>query len=168
MTIQGLFYLLLRAVGVTQEQQQQLLAPLQGRFPSTDEELTFICGYIRRMAHMIEYNPNSISAAVRGNNRGDRDVQRTYWLEDVPTPPPARAPVPQAQAYPVYSYPAYSGWQDWEYDQAWTDPWPVYPVDQMSVSDYESEADTDTNTGYACACGTGTGTDGDAGTSSSQ
>ena len=150
MTVQGAFYILLKAVGVTQEQQNQLLATLQGRLPNTEDELATVCAYIRRMAHMIEHNPISVSAATRGNNRGDRDVQQMYWLEDAPTYAPPPAPAPQAQAYPAYAYPAHASWTDWEYpcssDQSWTDPWPVYQVDTMAMSDYESDADTDTNT----------------------
>eukprot|EP00974_Lingulodinium_polyedra_P093416 9049499-Lingulodinium_polyedra.AAC.1 len=61
MAIPGVFFILLRAVGVTQEQQNQLLAPLEGQFPQDEDQLTQVVGYIRRMAHLVEHNPMSVS-----------------------------------------------------------------------------------------------------------
>eukprot|EP00974_Lingulodinium_polyedra_P118006 11165532-Lingulodinium_polyedra.AAC.1 len=59
---------MLRAVGVTQEQQNQLLAPLEGQFPQTEDQLTQVVAYVRRMARLIEHNPVSVSVVAKGNS----------------------------------------------------------------------------------------------------
>eukprot|EP00974_Lingulodinium_polyedra_P007283 691880-Lingulodinium_polyedra.AAC.1 len=65
MAIPGVFFILFRAVGVTQEQQNQLLAPLEGQLPQNEDQLTQVVAYIRRMAHLIEHNPTSASAVAK-------------------------------------------------------------------------------------------------------
>eukprot|EP00974_Lingulodinium_polyedra_P123764 11188025-Lingulodinium_polyedra.AAC.1 len=62
MATPGVFFILLRAVGVTQEKQNQLLAPLEGRLPQNEGQLAQVVAYVRRMAHLIEHKPTSASA----------------------------------------------------------------------------------------------------------
>eukprot|EP00974_Lingulodinium_polyedra_P100611 9746234-Lingulodinium_polyedra.AAC.1 len=84
MAVPGVFYLLLRAVGVTQGQQNQLLASLQGQLPQDEDQLDHVVAYIRRMAHLVEHNPMSASAVAKG----DSNLANTYWLEPTPAPAP--------------------------------------------------------------------------------
>ena len=55
----------LRAVGITDEQLLQILAPLSGRFPNTDAELRQMIAYIRRMGHILERSPGNVASALR-------------------------------------------------------------------------------------------------------
>jgi hypothetical protein len=50
MSIPGLCFILLNAVGLTTEQRLQLLTPLQGRMPANDAEFGVVVAYLRRMA----------------------------------------------------------------------------------------------------------------------
>ena len=45
---------LLKACGIRPDQMNILLAPLQGRLPTTDAELTRLQAYIRRMGYMVD------------------------------------------------------------------------------------------------------------------
>ena len=67
---QGLAWTLLRAVGVTPAQLIQLLAPMQGIFPSTLPQLEELLHYIRRMGHVLENHPGNIASAF--GSRGGR------------------------------------------------------------------------------------------------
>eukprot|EP00974_Lingulodinium_polyedra_P110086 10648486-Lingulodinium_polyedra.AAC.1 len=60
MAAPGVFYVLRRAVGVTQEQRNQLFAPLQGQFPQDEDQLNHAIADIRRMANLVEHNPMSV------------------------------------------------------------------------------------------------------------
>ena len=73
MGIPGISFMLLRAVGVTTEQQNQLLAQFQGRLPSDEVEYLNMCSYLRRMAHVIEHSPYNIGASM--NNRQSHQKQ---------------------------------------------------------------------------------------------
>eukprot|EP00974_Lingulodinium_polyedra_P056353 5419533-Lingulodinium_polyedra.AAC.1 len=94
MAIPGAFFILRRAVGVTQEQQKQLLAPVEGQLPQHEDQLTQVVAYICRMARLMEHNPMSVSVLAKGN----RNLANAYWLETTPAPAPAP---------PVYSCPTY-------------------------------------------------------------
>ena len=47
-------WLLIRACGVNQNQLSNILQPLQGRFPNTEQEFTAMELTLRRMGHILE------------------------------------------------------------------------------------------------------------------
>ena len=124
--VPGLSFMLLRAIGATAEQQNQLLAPFQGRLPQNENELLTMSSYIRRMGHVIEHHPYNIGASMSNRHTHERQETRNpsgsgntgpmsgifmahdntpTWGADAPTytPPPADAPWP---GYGAPMYPA--------------------------------------------------------------
>ena len=105
-----------------------LLAPLQGRLPTTDAELTQLQAYIRRLGHMVD---------VRGQGK-----RRHFFSYDDPAPDTAiapatyavtgssSAPAASAASAPSHSYPVYQQQQQ--------------PQRQVA-DDYYSGTDTDTS-----------------------
>ena len=74
MSYEGLSYTLLRIVGISDSQLLQLLAPLNGQFPSTQQEYTSLLSSMRRMGHILENQPGNIAQSLRGPapSSGDR------------------------------------------------------------------------------------------------
>ena len=67
-SIQGISWLLLRAIGITDQQLLQLLAPYQGLFPATEQEFTQLKTSLRRMGHVLERAPGNIREGLRQPN----------------------------------------------------------------------------------------------------
>ena len=89
MSITGLVWLLLRAVGVDDTQLIQLLQPFQGRVPQTEAELQALRVQLRRMGHVLEHAPGNIASSLRDNNaRG----QRAFLLNPEAEPPEGQRP----------------------------------------------------------------------------
>ncbi|CAE7255900.1 unnamed protein product [Symbiodinium microadriaticum] len=68
MSVTGLAYILLRACEVSDSQLMQLLLPLQGRFPNTEDEFQVLKTQLRRMGHIVEHAPGNIAAALRSRS----------------------------------------------------------------------------------------------------
>eukprot|EP00438_Fugacium_kawagutii_P035880 Skav204682 [mRNA] locus=scaffold1284:96116:106049:- [translate_table: standard] len=66
--VQGLAWILLRAIGITDQQLIQLLAPFNGLFPATEAELTQLKTSLRRMGHILERTPGNIREGLRSAN----------------------------------------------------------------------------------------------------
>ena len=63
-------WLLLRACGVNQNQLLNILQPMQGRFPNTEQEFNVMELTLRRMGHILENAPHEPSESVE--NASDR------------------------------------------------------------------------------------------------
>ena len=74
MSIQGLTWILLRAIGMSENDFINLLQPLQGQMPSTAQEYRELLLRIRRMAHIREGTPNNIASAIRTRG-GERNQE---------------------------------------------------------------------------------------------
>lgn len=75
MSFEGLSYMILQVVGVSDNQLIQLLAPFNGTFPNTRPQFQQMIGAIRRMGHILENQPGNIAQSLR--NRSDI-VQRSF------------------------------------------------------------------------------------------
>ena len=64
-SIQGVTWILLRAIGVSDTQLIQLLMPFQGLFPATEAELTQLKTALRRMGHILERAPGNLRENLR-------------------------------------------------------------------------------------------------------
>ena len=64
-SIQGVSWLLLRSIGITDNQLIQLLAPFGGLFPPTEAELTQLKISLRRMGHILERAPGNLRESLR-------------------------------------------------------------------------------------------------------
>ncbi|CAK9060240.1 unnamed protein product [Durusdinium trenchii] len=64
-SIQGVTWILLRAVGITDQQLLQLLSPFNGLFPSTEAEFTQLKTSLRRMGHILERAPGNLREGLR-------------------------------------------------------------------------------------------------------
>ena len=71
-SITGLTWLLLRAVGVSDVQLLQILTPFGGNFPQTEQELQLLKQQLRRMGHVLENSPGNIASALRGPPKSQR------------------------------------------------------------------------------------------------
>ena len=123
MSITGLVWLLLRAVGVDDTQLIQLLQPFQGRVPQTEAELQALRVQLRRMGHVLEHAPGNIASSLRDNNaRG----QRAFLLNPEAEPPEGQRPEqwPEPSGY---------GWAG-----------AAMPADEHDNDDSEAGTDTDT------------------------
>jgi hypothetical protein len=68
MSIQGLAWILLKAVGVNDAELLTLLQPTQGRFQSAPQEFDALRVLLRRMGHVLERSPGSIASSLRGHS----------------------------------------------------------------------------------------------------
>ena len=64
MSIPGYSMALLRACGANNEQLLQVLAPIGGRLPTTEDDLQRMQAYLRRMGHILEAFPNNIAQTL--------------------------------------------------------------------------------------------------------
>jgi hypothetical protein len=64
MNFEGMSYMLLRAIGVTDQQLIQLLAPTGGTFPSDQPQHTNLHAALRRMGHVLEHQPGNIAQSL--------------------------------------------------------------------------------------------------------
>ena len=76
-SITGLTWLLLRAVGISDTQLLQLLAPFGGNFPQTELELQQLKQQLRRMGHILEHAPGNVASVLRGPSSG-----RSYFASE--------------------------------------------------------------------------------------
>ena len=78
MSITGLTWLLLRAIGVSDHQLLTLLAPFNGVFPQTDAELAQLKTQLRRMGHILEHAPGNIAASLRPQRNA---TCQNFWAQ---------------------------------------------------------------------------------------
>ena len=76
---------LLRAVGVNAEQFQRLTQPFGLRLPSTEQEFSDMVHQLRRMGHIIEHHPASITASLRAGGQASQS-SHSYVSEPVHDP----------------------------------------------------------------------------------
>ena len=65
LNIQGITWILLKALHLNETQLMTLLQPLGGRFPQTQAELDDLRLRARRMGHIVENTPGNIAATLR-------------------------------------------------------------------------------------------------------
>ena len=73
---QGMSWMLLKAVGVSDSQLLQLLQPLDNQLPATPQQYRDLLQRIRRMAHVMEQRPNNIAQSLR---RPHDSTQHMFW-----------------------------------------------------------------------------------------
>ena len=141
-SVQGLCFILLNAVGISTEQRLQLLAPLQGRMPNDDAEFNAIVAYLRRMAHHVEHTnqPARTTLAYPTFSADPWTQGQDPWQHQ-----PA-----QQQAYPAASGP--DPWSNWQAPhasyptasyQAYAPPPPSdYPEAEVDYTDTETSTDS--------------------------
>ena len=123
-SITGLVWILLRAVGVSDNQLVQLLHQFQGRVPQTEDEFNAFKTSLRRMGHIIEHAPGNIASALRSKGSGGKG-QQLYFA---------------GQEQEV-------GWGQSEH--SWAEPehsWAGPAMSHESPDDWGSDAGTDTDT----------------------
>ena len=77
LSVQGLSFVLLRAVGVTDTQLLNLLQPFNGNYPDTETRFRALQQGLRRMGHILEHHPGNIAQMLQ---RGAHS--RTFFLDD--------------------------------------------------------------------------------------
>jgi hypothetical protein len=65
--VQGVAWILLRAIGITDQQLIQLLAPFNGLFPANEAELNQLKTSLRRMGHILERTPGNLREGLRSS-----------------------------------------------------------------------------------------------------
>jgi hypothetical protein len=63
--IQGMTWILLKAMHITDNQLVQLLQPLDGRFPANNAEFDNLRLRLRRLGHIVEHHPGNIASTLR-------------------------------------------------------------------------------------------------------
>ena len=90
---QGLSWMLLKSVGVSDSQLLQLMQPLDNQLPNTPQQYRELLQRIRRMAHVMEQRPNNIAQSLR---RPHDHAPTLFWAN-------AETWQESAQAYPAWS-----------------------------------------------------------------
>ncbi|CAL1129607.1 unnamed protein product, partial [Cladocopium goreaui] len=67
LSVQGITWILLRAIGISDPKLIQLLAPFNGLFPSTEAEYTQLKTNLRRMGHILERTPGNLRDGLRSS-----------------------------------------------------------------------------------------------------
>ena len=75
--MQGLSFILLRAVGVNDSQLLQLLQPFNGNYPTKDAWYANLQQVLTRMTHILEHHPGTISQML---NQGMHT--RAFLMDD--------------------------------------------------------------------------------------
>ncbi len=129
LNIEGMAWVLLRAVGVNDSQLLTLLQPTQGRFPRTVPELDALQVLLRRMGHVLEHSPGNLAAAL---GRGG----------------PPRGHFFMGEQQPETQHPAQDGWgsyDDWTGQSGRYQQLPSEPAYLGSgADDVDSGTDSDT------------------------
>ena len=66
MSTEGYSLMILRAIGVSDDQLVNLLQPFGGRLPANDRDFGNMKAALRRMGHILEHTPGNIAGAFRG------------------------------------------------------------------------------------------------------
>ena len=69
MSIPGITWILLKAIGINDTQLVQLLMPTGGMMPTTAAQYRDLLQRLRRMAHIIEHVPENIASQLRLQGR---------------------------------------------------------------------------------------------------
>ena len=126
---EGLSWILLRAIGVSDNQLLQILLPFQGSMPSNQMQFDQMRTSLRRMGHILENTPGNVSQALRGRDStshqyvalpqedfqgsagfslwADHERAATMsWANHQPsthfTPPASSTHVPPSEAFPSF------------------------------------------------------------------
>ena len=78
MNTEGLSWMLLRTIGVNDQQLLQLLGPYGGNFPSTQQQYAHMQTALRRMGHILENQPGNVAQSLR---RGSGNRQETHFAQ---------------------------------------------------------------------------------------
>ena len=105
LSVESSALVLLRAVGVNAEQFQRLTQPFGLRLPSTEQEFSDMVHQLRRMGHIIEHHPASITASLRAGGQASQS-SHSYVSEPVHDPTNAMS---HASSWSFVGYPD-SGW----------------------------------------------------------
>ena len=116
-SIQGISWLLLRAIGISDNQLIQLLSPFQGLFPATEAEFTQLKTSLRRMGHVLERAPGNIREGFRQTpgqsaflTEPSNSQSQHTWFGDS-DPPESQAPTwhsDLSDPVPVNTYASFS------------------------------------------------------------
>ena len=109
-SVQGVSWLLLRAIGITDTQLIQLLTPFGGLFPSTEAELSQLKTALRRMGHIMERAPGNLREGLRGPPHAGQTAFLVREHDDGNCWPP--------DAWHSQDYPQH------DYQDAWQQPQP--------------------------------------------
>ena len=149
-SIQGLTWILLRAIGCSEQQLITLLQPLNGQLPGTLQQYRELMLRIRRMSHIIEGTPMNIGSALRGRQQDRHDGQ--HFANTVPAffgqaiTADSSSPSTAAHIFPAWAQPTMS-------DQQWAQPMQsstyqaaaAPAAEEAYPADYDSGTDTDTS-----------------------
>ena len=130
---EGLSWILLRAINVSDHQLVQLLLPFNGMMPNSQEQLNQLRLSLRRMGHILEGSPGNVSQSMRST---------THQYVSIPTeeePRPSQSHAwPQAQSSGFLS-----SQHSWQQDPA--AQWSHHPHDAFATFEDASGTDTDTS-----------------------
>ena len=82
MNIQGIVYTLVRALGLSSEQFTNLLQPLQGRLPQTEQEYDEFRLRVRRLGHIVERNPGNIASTLGVGSRSNNNTRAFFGQQN--------------------------------------------------------------------------------------
>eukprot|EP00435_Cladocopium_sp_Y103_P015554 s1610_g3.t2 len=132
---EGLSWILLRAINVSDHQLVQLLLPFNGMMPNSQEQFNQLRLSLRRMGHILEGSPGNVSQSMRNTTHQYVSIPN----EEEPRPSQAHA-WPQTQSSGFWS----SSQHGWQQDPA--AHWSHHPHDAFAAfEDATSGTDTDTS-----------------------
>ena len=119
--VQGVAWILLRAIGISDQQLIQLLAPFNGLFPANEAELTQLKTSLRRMGHILERTPGNLREGLR-----------------ISGPNPSHAFMTQEESW--REHPSNDQWN--QYEHSTSHEWSGQAAFNASSSSYPSNVDT--------------------------
>ena len=119
--VQGVAWILLRAIGISDQQLIQLLAPLNGLLPANEAELTQLKTSLRRMGHILERTPGNLREGLR-----------------ISGPNPSHAFMTQEESW--REHPSNDQWN--QYEHSTSHEWSGQAAFNASSSSYPSNVDT--------------------------
>ena len=82
MNFEGLSYILLKTVGVTEHQLLPLLQPTGGQFPIDQGQYLVLQRALRSMGHILEHSPGNIAQSLRGQGGSHTRPLMVYHTTD--------------------------------------------------------------------------------------
>ena len=135
MNIQGIVWILFRALRLSTEQFTNLLQPLQGRLPQTEQEYDELRLRIRRLGHIIERNPGNIASTLGVNSRNNNNTRAFFGQQNDQAAQEGQIGTDRPAYFGGYGHVAEDPDRE-RYDQTYA----------YQTQDYEFESGTDSDT----------------------
>ena len=143
-SVTGLTWLLLRAIGVSDQQLLTLLAPFNGVFPQNEAQLSQLKTQLRRMGHVLEHAPGNIASSLRSQRTPGR---QNFWAHTETETPSSVWHATEGNMPNAWdTYPEHGGAPNtnWETESAGTTAW---LAQDFEISDGNTDTDTSSSDG---------------------